>query len=186
MAVAILLAAMLKPVANRLHALGPAAGRGRGHHPARRHRPDRRRADPDHQLDRRQAAELSDQVVTGFTQLWQWLRNGPLPIDQSWSSWTSGAPASRQFLADSQSTIAAYAGDIGTRVGHFLAGVAICLFALFYFLYDGRGIFSFLLNLMPRARPGPGRRGGARAAGSRCRRTSGRRCWWPWSTPSAC
>ena len=29
--------------------------------------------------------------------------------------------------------------------------MAICLFSLFYFLYDGRGIFSFLLNLMPRA-----------------------------------
>ncbi|MDN5805104.1 MAG: AI-2E family transporter, partial [Microlunatus sp.] len=42
-------------------------------------------------------------------------------------------------------------GDIGTSVGHFLAGIAICLFSLFYFLYDGRGIFSFLLNLMPRA-----------------------------------
>jgi predicted PurR-regulated permease PerM len=35
-------------------------------------------------------------------------------------------------------------------VGHFLAGFAIALFTLFYFLYDGRGIFTFLLKFFPR------------------------------------
>ena len=98
-----------------------------------------------------QAGELSQQVVAGFRQLEQWLMNSPLPIDQSWFQLDEWGTRIQQFLVDSQSTIAAYAGDIGTSIGHFLAGVAICLFTLFYFLYDGRGIFSFLLNLMPRA-----------------------------------
>ncbi|HEY5783534.1 MAG TPA: AI-2E family transporter [Microlunatus sp.] len=150
LAVAILLAAMLKPLANRLHGWGlnkalsaaltlfggivliagvltliinSIAG---------------------------QAGELSQQVVSGFGQLEQWLMNSPLPIDQSWFRLDEWGTRIQQFLVDSQSTIAAYAGDIGTQVGHFLAGVAICLFSLFYFLYDGRGIFSFVLNLMPR------------------------------------
>lgn len=151
LAVACLLAAALKPLANRLHGWGlpkgPAAAftllggilliagaltliinsiAG-------------------------QAGELSQQVVAGFRQLEQWLMNSPLPIDQSWFQLDEWGTRIQQFLVDSQSTIAAYAGDIGTSIGHFLAGVAICLFTLFYFLYDGRGIFSFLLNLMPRS-----------------------------------
>jgi predicted PurR-regulated permease PerM len=56
----------------------------------------------------------------------------------------------QDFLTESRSTIATYAAEIGTRVGHFLAGLAIALFSLFYFLYDGRGIFTFLLSFFPR------------------------------------
>jgi predicted PurR-regulated permease PerM len=150
-AVAILLAAALKPLANRLHGWG--LGRG-----------------PSAAVTllggillisgaltliinsiAGQAGELGRQVVTGFAQLVQWLRGLPFGINESWFSIEEWGTRIQQFLVDSQSTIATYAGDIGTQVGHFLAGVAICLFSLFYFLYDGRGIFSFLLNLMPRA-----------------------------------
>ena len=112
--------------------------------------------------------------------------NSPLPIDQSWFRLDEWGTRIQQFLVDSQSTIAAYAGDIGTSIGHFLAGVAICLFTLFYFLYDGRGIFSFLLNLMPRGGPGPGRRRRSARLAVAVARTFARPCWWPWSTPSAC
>ena len=61
-----------------------------------------------------QAGELSQQVVTGFRQLEQWLMNSPLPIDQSWFRLDEWGTRIQQFLVDSQSTIAAYAGDIGT------------------------------------------------------------------------
>jgi predicted PurR-regulated permease PerM len=150
-AVAILLAAMLKPLANRLHGWGLSRGLAAA-------------------LTllggialiagvmtliinsiAGQAGELGRQVVDGFNQLVEWLRNSPLNINETWFNIDEWSTRIQQFLIDSQSTIAAYAGDIGTQVGHFLAGVAICLFSLFYFLYDGRGIFSFLLNLMPRA-----------------------------------
>ena len=132
-----------------------------------------------------QAGELSQQVVAGFRQLEQWLVNSPLPIDQSWFRLDEWGTRIQQLLVESQSTIATYAGDIGTSVGHFLAGIAICLFTLFYFLFDGRGIFSFLLNLMPRgARPEP--MPPPCAAGSPCRRTCGRLCWWPWPMRPGC
>ena len=51
--------------------------------------------------------------------------------------------------AGQQGTIATYAAEIGAQVGHFLAGFAITLFSLFYFLYEGRSIFTFLLKFIP-------------------------------------
>ena len=98
----------------------------------------------------RQAPELSANVVTGFNGLLAWLRNGPLPIDESYLQVDDWIARIQGFLATSQSTIAAYASDIGASIGHFLAGLAIAIFALFYFLYDGRGIWTFLLQFFPR------------------------------------
>jgi putative heme transporter len=96
-----------------------------------------------------QAPALSSNVVNGFYALLAWLRDGPLPIDESWLRLDEWVTRIQEFLSTSQSTIAAWAQAIGTRVGHFLAGFAITLFALFYFLYDGRGIWSFLLRFFP-------------------------------------
>jgi putative heme transporter len=98
-----------------------------------------------------EAATLSTNVVQGFNQLLDFLRNGPIPVPDSWLSSSVWVDRIQNFLIDSQSTIAAYAADIGAQVGHFLAGFAIAIFALFYFLHDGRGIFSFLLNFFPRS-----------------------------------
>ncbi len=98
-----------------------------------------------------QAGELSTSVVAGFNQVVAWLQNGPLHVSATWfkaSEW--GSRVSR-FLADSQTTVATYAAEIGSGVGRFFAGFAIALFSLFYFLYDGRGIFRFLLNFVPRS-----------------------------------
>jgi predicted PurR-regulated permease PerM len=98
-----------------------------------------------------QASTLSGNVVQGFYQLLDYLRNGPIPIPETWLN--SGEWSSRlsDLLRDSQSLIAEYAAAIGAGAGHFLAGFAIAIFAVFYFLYDGRGIFTFLLNFVPRA-----------------------------------
>jgi putative heme transporter len=98
-----------------------------------------------------QASTLSTNVVEGFNQLLDYLRNGPLPISEAWLNSGAWGDRIQSFLTNSQSTIATYAAEIGTQVGHFLAGFAITIFTLFYFLYDGRGIFAFLLNFFPRA-----------------------------------
>jgi predicted PurR-regulated permease PerM len=97
-----------------------------------------------------QAATLSTNVVQGFNQLLDYLRNGPLPISDTMLDSSDWGDRIQSFLSNSQSTIAAYAAEIGAQVGHFLAGFAITIFTLFYFLYDGRGIFTFLLNFFPR------------------------------------
>ncbi|MGO1975144.1 MAG: AI-2E family transporter [Propionibacteriaceae bacterium] len=96
-----------------------------------------------------QGDTLVRQTVNGFYKLLDWLANSPLGVDsQQLDGWVTQLT---DWLVDSQAAIAGYAADIGTQVGHFLAGTAIMLFALFYFLYDGRGIFSFMLNFFPRA-----------------------------------
>jgi putative heme transporter len=107
-----------------------------------------------------QGAELSTNVVNGFNQLsdWlnngpltEWLRKGPLHLNAAWLDSSTWVARITDFLTASGSTIAGYAAEFGASVGHFLAGLALALFSLFYFIYDGRGIFSFLLNFIPRA-----------------------------------
>jgi putative heme transporter len=107
-----------------------------------------------------QGAELSTNVVNGFNQLsdWlnngpltEWLRNGPLHLNAAWLDSSTWVSRITDFLQASGSTIAGYAAEFGAQVGHFLAGLALALFALFYFIYDGRGIFTFMLNFIPRA-----------------------------------
>jgi putative heme transporter len=106
-----------------------------------------------------QGAELSTNVVNGFNKLsdWlnngpltEWLRNGPLHLNAAWLDSSTWVTRITDFLKESGSTIATYAAEFGTQVGHFLAGLALALFALFYFIYDGRGIFTFLLKFFPR------------------------------------
>jgi predicted PurR-regulated permease PerM len=106
-----------------------------------------------------QGAELSNNVVNGFNKLsdWlsngpltEWLRNGPLHLNAAWLDSSTWVTRITDFLKESGSSIATYAAEFGAQVGHFLAGLALTLFALFYFIYDGRGIFTFLLKFFPR------------------------------------
>jgi predicted PurR-regulated permease PerM len=106
-----------------------------------------------------QGAELSANVVNGFNKLsnWlnngpltEWLRNGPLHLNAAWLDSSTWVNRITDFLRESGSTIATYAAEFGAQVGHFFAGLALALFSLFYFIYDGRGIFTFLLKFLPR------------------------------------
>jgi predicted PurR-regulated permease PerM len=96
-----------------------------------------------------QATELSTNVVAGFNNLLAALQTSRLPFSSTFFSADQWGERIQTFLTESQSTIAGYAAAVGARVGHFLAGLAITLFSLFYFLYDGRGIFTFLLRAFP-------------------------------------
>ena len=106
-----------------------------------------------------QGAELSNNVVNGFNKLsdWlsngpltEWLRNGPLHLNAAWLDSSTWVTRITDFLKESGSSIATYAAEFGAQVGHFLAGLALAMFSLFYFIYDGRGIFTFLLKFFPR------------------------------------
>jgi predicted PurR-regulated permease PerM len=99
----------------------------------------------------RQSGELATSAVAGYQRLLAWVGGPPLNIDNR-----QLADYGNQVLAwlqtiDLAAILPGYAANVGSGVGHFLAGFAICLFALFYFLYDGRGIFSALLRFVPRA-----------------------------------
>ncbi|MBL7335211.1 AI-2E family transporter, partial [Escherichia coli] len=43
-----------------------------------------------------------------------------------------------------------FAGEITSSIGHFVAGFALALFSLFYFLHNGREIFDFCMRFIPR------------------------------------
>lgn len=96
-----------------------------------------------------QAQGMGTKVADGFGQLTDWLSNGPLHVPQQSLQINRLSSEIRNFLNSSSSTIAKYAAGVGTGIGHFLAGLAITLFATFYFLYDGRGIWAFLIKLAP-------------------------------------
>lgn len=96
-----------------------------------------------------QASVLSNNVGATLTQLTTWLQNGPLHVSAQYFSTDTWTERLQSFLSDSSSTLTTYATEIGAQVGHFVAGFFITLFSLFYFLYDGRGIFSFLLKFIP-------------------------------------
>lgn len=97
-----------------------------------------------------QSASLSTNVVSGFNSLVSYLQNGPLHVSATYFSVDEWVTRIQKFLVDSQSTLTTYAGEITAQVGHFVAGFFITLFSLFYFLYDGRGIFTFLLKFFPK------------------------------------
>ena len=97
-----------------------------------------------------QAAELSTNVVAGFNNLVISLQNSRFPLVANLPSSEQWGARIQAFLTESQSTVATYAAEVGARVGNFVAGLAITLFSLFYFLYDGRGIFTFLLTFFPK------------------------------------
>jgi predicted PurR-regulated permease PerM len=96
-----------------------------------------------------QASVLGSSVTSGFNQLVNWLQNGPMHIGASWFDVSQWGKRIETFLTSSQDTIASYASAIGSQVGHFLAGIAIVLFSLFYFLYQGSEIFAFLTKFVP-------------------------------------
>jgi predicted PurR-regulated permease PerM len=101
-----------------------------------------------------QASSLSGNVVSGFNKLVDYLKNSSLPINQKWFNVDQWGTKIQQLLVSSQDTITTYAASITAQVGHFLAGFAITLFALFYFLHEGRMIWTFLLKFFPKhARP---------------------------------
>jgi len=96
-----------------------------------------------------QATVLSSNVGAGFNELATYLQNGPLHIKAQYFQSDVLLARIQAFLTESQSSLAGYVAEIGSQVGHFLAGFAITLFSLFYFIYDGRGIFAFLLRFFP-------------------------------------
>jgi putative heme transporter len=54
-------------------------------------------------------------------------------------------------VRDDLSSILSSALSLGSSVGHFAAGLLLTLFALIFTLADGRGIWRFLLGLLPSA-----------------------------------
>ncbi len=97
-----------------------------------------------------QSAQLGTNVVQGFNQLATWLQTGPLHVRPTWFNPDAWVTRITDWVKTSQDTITTYAAEIASSAGHFLAGLLLALFALFYFLHNGREIFEFCLRFIPR------------------------------------
>ena len=97
------------------------------------------------------ASDLADSVVTGLDQVRDWLRSGPLAVSDSqldgYIKEIQGA------VTDSTGSdgVVTRVTEVGTAVGHVVAGFFIVLFSTYFFLADGDRIWSWLVRLAPRA-----------------------------------
>lgn len=93
--------------------------------------------------------DLSKQVGDGIDQIRDWLRTGPLHVTDKQIS---------EALDKAQEQIQSYGkdavgkvGEVGTAVGHVVAGIFIVLFSTYFFLADGPLIWAWMVRLFPRA-----------------------------------
>ncbi|MBD8059658.1 AI-2E family transporter [Cellulomonas sp. JH27-2] len=94
-------------------------------------------------------SDLWDQAREGIDKISQWLGDGPLHLsDADIKEWTSKI----QDLASSAGGSGVVSGALAATVtiGHVAAGALIAVFCTFFFLLDGRTIWSWVVGLLPR------------------------------------
>jgi predicted PurR-regulated permease PerM len=94
-------------------------------------------------------SDLTEQVRQGIGEIRNWLVEGPLHLSNA--QLNEAVDAGQKALADNQDSLTAGAVNTATTVGHVLTGFFLVLFTTFFFLKDGRAIWSFLVRLLPRA-----------------------------------
>ena len=95
-----------------------------------------------------QVTDLRSNVVDGISQVQDWAKTGPLKLsDSQVESWIEEAKGSIQ---SSDTSIVTQLSELGTTVTHVLAGFFIALFSAFFFLFEGKRIWSWVVALFPR------------------------------------
>ncbi len=95
------------------------------------------------------ASNLSEQVVAGLGQIRDWLKNGPLNASESQIN--DYLQSAQNAVASSNEQIVARVSEVGTTIGHIVAGFFIILFSTYFFLADGNRIWSWVVRIFPRA-----------------------------------
>ena len=95
------------------------------------------------------ADDLAKQVVTGLEQIRVWLKTGPLQASDSQIN--DYIQAAQEAVTSSNDRIVERVTEVGTAVGHIVAGFFIVLFATYFFLADGARIWAWVVRLFPRA-----------------------------------
>ncbi|MGI9156356.1 MAG: AI-2E family transporter [Marmoricola sp.] len=93
---------------------------------------------------------LTKQVVDGVGQIGDWLRTGPLHLSDKDLQGALGDLQARMSKAASGNVLGRLS-EVGTTLSHILAGFFIILFATYFFLADGPGIWTWMVRLFPRA-----------------------------------
>ena len=93
--------------------------------------------------------DLSKQVTDGIDQIRDWLRTGPLNVTDSQIS--EALDRAQEQIGTLGEDAVGRLSEVGTAVGHVVAGFFIVLFATYFFLADGPVIWAWLVRLFPRA-----------------------------------
>ncbi len=98
-----------------------------------------------------QGPTLASSTQAGVLQLIDWLSEGPFQLapEQVQTGWNDVTRQIPQKLQDWSGQIAGVAAGLGSSVVAFFAGTFTALFALFFFLYNGRVLWSATLRVVP-------------------------------------
>ncbi len=97
------------------------------------------------------ASDLADQVAKGLGEIRIWLRDGPL--NASDSQINDYLQAAQRAITEStrDGEALGQVTEVGTAIGHVIAGFFIVLFSTYFFLADGQRIWGWCVRLSPRA-----------------------------------
>ena len=93
-------------------------------------------------------ASLSTQASEGLNQAIDWLSTGPLELDVQ--RLDEAIETATTTIEDNLGTILAGAASVTATVTGVLTGTVIALFCTFFFLLDGRAIWTWVVGLLPR------------------------------------
>jgi hypothetical protein len=106
-----------------------------------------------------QAPQLSAELTSGFTQITNWLANGPLHIDAS--KLDQIPTLISNWLQSQAGNIAKFALGEVSSLFTFITAASVFMFAGFFFLYSPDKLWSWFIGWMPpKARPAVGDAGG--------------------------
>jgi putative heme transporter len=92
--------------------------------------------------------ELQRQSVAGLGEVRRWLAGPPLHLTTD--QLADYADQVRESVAGNRNQVVSGAVAATSTAGHVLAGVFIALFSTYFFLAQGRAIWSWLVRLLPR------------------------------------
>jgi predicted PurR-regulated permease PerM len=95
------------------------------------------------------ADDLAAQVVKGLDEIESWLAEGPLNVsDQQIDDAINGL---QDLVSTGNQELVSRVTEVGTIIGHIVAGFFIVLFSTYFFLSDGGRIWAWVVRLFPRA-----------------------------------
>jgi predicted PurR-regulated permease PerM len=97
------------------------------------------------------ATDLADQTVAGLQEVRDWLKDGPLNASESQINDYIDRVQKAITEQSGEGGVVSRVTEVGTAVGHVLAGFFIVLFSTYFFLSDGERIWAWVVRLSPRA-----------------------------------
>ncbi len=95
----------------------------------------------------RGSSDLAAQSLVAWDEFRTWLLEGPFHVtDSQLNDFVDSVITSAQ---NDGGTLLTGALSVGSTLGHFLAGMLLTLFATLFILIDGRGIWNWIVGILP-------------------------------------